>query len=70
MSEAFEELIVHHILKYKGCQELPINFVGSIAFNFKDILEMMLTQHGLTLGTVIRKPIDALVDYHLKNLAK
>jgi len=70
VSEAFEELIVHHILKYKGCQELPINFVGSIAFNFKDILEMMLTQHGLTLGTVIRKPIDALVDYHLKNLAK
>ena len=70
VSEAFEELVVRHILKYKGVQELPINFVGSIAYHFKDILEMTLNAHGLVLGTIIRKPIDALVEYHLKNIDK
>ncbi len=70
VSEAFEELVVRHILKYKGVQELPINFVGSIAYHFRDILEMTLNTHALTLGTIIRKPIDALVEYHLKNLDK
>jgi hypothetical protein len=41
--------------------------VGSIAFHFQDILKMTLEEHGLDLGNVIRKPIDSLTEYHLKN---
>ena len=70
VAEAFTELINRHILKYEGCHSLPVCFVGSIAYHFQDILKMTLEEHDLNLGNVIRKPIDSLVEYHLKNINK
>jgi glucosamine kinase len=67
-AEAFTELVQRHVLKYEGCHHIPINFVGSVAYHFKDILKVVLDEHDLNMGTIIRKPIDALVDYHLKNI--
>ncbi|MBL7813441.1 MAG: hypothetical protein JNL70_00450 [Saprospiraceae bacterium] len=67
-SEAFTELTRRHILKYDGCHNIPIHFVGSVAYHFRDILKTTLEEHDLTLGVVIQKPIDALVDFHLKNI--
>lgn len=67
-NEAFAELTRRHILKYNGCNNIPIHFVGSVAYHFQDILKTTLEEHNLTLGVVIQKPIDALVDFHLKNI--
>ena len=66
VSQSFTRLVEHHILKYEGCHTLPINFVGSVAYHFEDILKVTLEEHNLRLGTVIRKPIDSLVAYHTK----
>lgn len=68
VAEAFTELIHRHILKYNDCHKLPICFVGSIAHYFADILKICLEEHELQLGTIIKKPIDSLVDFHLKNI--
>lgn len=67
-SEAFTELTRRHIIKYEGCRHVPIHFVGSVAYHFQDILKTTLEEHDLNLGVVIQKPIDALVDFHLKNI--
>lgn len=67
-NEAFAELTRRHILKYNGCNNIPIHFVGSVAYHFQDILKTTLEEHNLSLGVVIQKPIDALVDFHLKNI--
>ncbi len=67
-NEAFAELTRRHILKYDGCHNVPIHFVGSVAYHFQDILKTTLEEHNLSLGVVIQKPIDALVDFHLKNI--
>lgn len=68
VSDAFNALITRHILKYKDCHNMPINFIGSIAYHFQDILKMALQEHDLKMGIVIQKPIDNLVDFHLKNI--
>lgn len=52
------------ISKYKGIDEYPVHFVGSIAFHFKDIIETVLQERGYTLGKIIQAPIDDLVKYH------
>lgn len=62
--KSFDEFTRRHILKYEGCQGLPIHFVGSVAYYFKDILEIVLSSYGLELGNVIKKPIDNLVKFH------
>ena len=67
-AQAFTELTQRHIIKYDGCHHLPINFVGSVAHHFQDILKVVLDEHDLNLGIIIKKPIDKLVEYHLQNI--
>jgi len=57
-----------HILCFKNAQEVEINFVGSVAFHFKDILEEVLAEKNLNFGYVLERPLDGLVNYHLKFL--
>ena len=64
---AFDELVCRHVLKYENHAQVPIHFVGSIAFHLQDILKNVLEKRGLTLGNVIRKPVENLVNYHLSN---
>ncbi len=58
------EFLDRHVLKYKGHQHVPIHFVGSIAHHFQDNLAKCLEDRKLTLGTVVRKPIYPLADFH------
>jgi len=68
--KSFDEFIRRHVLKYDGCQSLKIHFVGSVAFYFKNILEIVLASYDLELGNVIKKPIDRLVEFHQKIASK
>ncbi|MFK8103040.1 MAG: hypothetical protein AB8G15_10965 [Saprospiraceae bacterium] len=66
VKEAFLEFTERHILKYDNNQNITVHFVGSVAFHFSDILSQVLGEKGLTLGKIIKKPIDRLVQYHLE----
>lgn len=68
--ESFDEFIRRHVLKYDGCQSLKVHFVGSVAYYFKDILEIVLASYNLELGNIIKKPIDRLVEFHQKVASK
>lgn len=65
--ESFDIFVTRHVLKYDGCLNLKINFVGSVAYYFREILDVVLASHNLQLGTVIKKPIDNLVKFHCNN---
>ncbi len=66
IQNSFQEFVKRHLLKYNNFQNLKAHFVGSVAYYFKDILTFVLAQHNIKLGTVIKKPINNLVQYHLK----
>ncbi len=65
VARSFAEFIDRHVMKYEGHQTLPIHFVGSIAHYFSGVLKSLLAERNLTLGRIIKKPIDNLVQYHL-----
>lgn len=52
------------ISQYEQAKEVPIHFIGSIAYYLQDELQQVFTENGLNLGKVLRRPIDGLVDYH------
>jgi N-acetylglucosamine kinase-like BadF-type ATPase len=60
------EFLKTHVLCFKNCREVPVNFVGSVAFHFQDILQECAAELGLKIGRVVKKPIHGLVEYHLK----
>jgi len=60
----FEEFFERHVVKYKGHMELPVNFVGSVAFYFADILKQAAKKYGLHVQTIIQSPSEGLIKYH------
>ncbi len=64
IEDSINDFFFNHIYKYRESWSLPINFVGSVAFGFKDVLKQMCNDYELKLGTVIKSPMDGLVKYH------
>lgn len=70
----FDAFIKRNILQYLSAlavfqqSGLPISFVGSIAFYYKEILATVLADNHLTLGTIMKDPIDGLKQYHQSDL--
>lgn len=60
-----EDFVENYIKQYDNFREVPVHFVGSIAFYLKDELQEVLSKHGITLGNVLRRPIDGLIAYHI-----
>lgn len=66
VKKVFNEFFNRMVLKYDKAHELPINFVGSIAFYFRNVLDEVAQEKGLTIGKIVRAPIEALVEFHAK----
>jgi N-acetylglucosamine kinase-like BadF-type ATPase len=57
----------NYITQYENCKDVPIHFIGSIAFYLKEELQEVLESNGLKIGNVLRRPIDGLIDFHVLN---
>ena len=62
-----EDFVSNYILQFDNARQVPIHFIGSIAFYLRDELEAVLASHGLRVGNVLRRPIDGLIQYHALN---
>ena len=56
--------IENQITQFDNAKEFPIHFIGSISYFLKEELEAKLISYGLTLGKILKKPIEGLVSYH------
>ena len=63
LKSSFEEFLRRNIVHY-DYKKYPVNFVGSIAFYYKDILEKAVNAAGMRMGVILKGPIDGLVEYH------
>jgi len=59
----FEQFFKRCIMQY-NYKEHPIAFTGSIANNYKDILLDVAGHLGITIGKVMKSPVDGLIKYH------
>lgn len=64
IEDSINDFFFNHIYKYRESWTLPINFVGSVAYGFKDVLAEMCKDYELKLGKVIKSPMDGLIKYH------
>ena len=56
----FEQLAKRSLSQYDTAR-LSVNFVGSVAAIFEDILTEVLEEHGMNKGIIVRSPIENLV---------
>ena len=64
IEDAFNDFFFNHIYKYRESWTSPINFIGSVAFGFKDVLKEMCNSYELQLGRVLKNPMDGLAKFH------
>lgn len=61
---AFKAFFVRNIENYEGYKTMPVSFVGSVAFYYRDVLEEAASSLGIKIGTVIKSPMEGLIKYH------
>jgi len=67
--EGFKEFFEKRIFPYQK-PDVPVYFIGSIAYFFKPVLEEVANAYGYKIAGVIRRPIDNLIRYHQEKLIK
>ncbi|UFH35228.1 N-acetylglucosamine kinase [Flavobacterium acetivorans] len=65
--KGMKSFVKNYIRQFDNCKEVPVHFVGSIAFYLKDELQQTFDKYELQLGNVLRRPIDGLIAYHIAN---
>lgn len=64
IEDALNDFFFYHLCKYRESWLMPIHFVGSISYGFKDILKHLCNTYEFGLGKVMKNPMEGLVAYH------
>lgn len=61
---SFQEFFERNIKQYSNYLNLSIHFTGSIAFHFQKELQLAAKESGLSIGRVLKSPLEGLIQYH------
>ncbi|MBC7626310.1 N-acetylglucosamine kinase [Ferruginibacter sp.] len=64
IEDGFNDFFFNHVYKYRESWIMPVHFIGSVAFGFKDILKEMCDAYELQLGRVLKNPMEGLIHFH------
>lgn len=67
IEDGFNDFFFNHVYKYSESWTLPVHFVGSVAYGFRDVLKEMCASYELEMGNVLKNPMDGLIKYHLSD---
>ena len=62
----FDSFFCRNVAMYRGVENLPLGFVGSIAVEFEDVVREVAAKRGFRISRIIRTPMEGLADYHCR----
>jgi N-acetylglucosamine kinase-like BadF-type ATPase len=66
VKSAFDDFFKNLVTHYPNYKQYTFNCIGSVGYSFRNVLEEVVTENGMTMGNIIRSPIDNLVKFHLE----
>ncbi|TSE07180.1 MULTISPECIES: BadF/BadG/BcrA/BcrD ATPase family protein [Aquimarina] len=70
VTEGIQEFVENRVLCFSEAQNVPIHFIGSIAHFSEDIIRAAVWPYNLTVGNIVRRPIDGIIDYYRNEIIK
>jgi glucosamine kinase len=64
IEDGLNDFFFQHLCKYAEVWKYPVNFVGSVASGFKDVIKELCHSYEFELGTILKNPMEGLVKYH------
>lgn len=64
IEDGLNDFFFQHLNKYNEVWKYPVNFVGSVADGFKDVIQTLCDSYEFELGTILKNPMQGLVKYH------
>jgi hypothetical protein len=64
IEDGLNDFFYTHLNKLNESWLHPIHFVGSVAFAFKDVIKQLALVYEMELGTIIKSPMQGLIEYH------
>ena len=68
LHEGLSDFVHSRVMSYPQVNSVPVHFIGSIAFFSEDIIRAVLQPYGIEVGNIVRRPIDALIEYYRKEV--
>lgn len=64
LEDGLNDFFFQHLCKYREIWTLPVSFVGSVSYGFRDVLEQLCRSYEFSLGTVVKNPMQGLLKFH------
>ena len=67
VTDAFRKFFDRIVTHYPDFQSYTFNSVGSVGYYFKPLLQKVVEEYGMKMGTVLQAPMEGLIKYHTQN---
>ncbi|RYY58816.1 MAG: N-acetylglucosamine kinase [Chitinophagaceae bacterium] len=64
IEDGLNDFFFTHLCKFTESWNTPINFAGSVAYGFRDVISTLCHSYEFEMGKVLKKPMGGLIDYH------
>jgi len=64
LEDGLNDFFFTHLYKYREVWKMPVHFVGSVAYGFRDVLKELARAYEIELGRILQKPMQGLIEYH------
>ncbi len=61
---SFKAFLKRNVMQYDGYQHEKVDFIGSVAFHYKEVLIKAAYETGIQVGNIIKSPMEGLIKYH------
>ncbi|MEE6187108.1 MULTISPECIES: N-acetylglucosamine kinase [Chitinophagaceae] len=67
IEDGLNDFFFTHLCKYNEAWKYPINFVGGVAYGFRDVIKELCNAYNFELGRILQKPMKGLIEFHREN---
>lgn len=66
VESSIDDFFIKNILPYLKIKNYKVGFVGSIAYNFKDIVNKIASKYGISVVNILKEPMPMLEQHFLE----
>ena len=63
--DSFDSFLVRNVMQY-SLEDVKVGFIGSVAFYFRETLEIVASERNIVVSEIVKSPMDGLVRFHSK----